>query len=65
AFLDQNWLEKQFAANKFSIAHEDVDEDRTVITASPAEIQELLKKLSKNPEAFSNLKSDWHRKKDK
>jgi hypothetical protein len=52
AALDQRWLKTQIQTGKISIAHEDVDEDTTVFTASAPDLQKLLLGLASTKAAF-------------
>ena len=51
--MDQQWLEKQFDMHKFPVAHEDLDDDTTILTAQPPQLQKFLLEVSADGEAFS------------
>lgn len=52
ALLNHDWLRSQFAAHKLSIPHEDPDKFTIIFTAPPPKLQEFLRKISTNPDAF-------------
>jgi hypothetical protein len=64
SYLAQEKLEQQLVAKKISIAHQNVDGNRTVFTAPTSDLQTLLQRLSDSPDAFSSP-DEMHRQKSK
>jgi hypothetical protein len=60
SLLDSDWLEEKLDSGKIKIAHEEID-DSPVLTASTADLQQLIKEYARDPEAFSG-QTILHRK---
>lgn len=62
ALLDQDWVRKQLEDKKIVVAHEDFDEDTTILTAPPPQLREFLKGIATTKEAFGDTDT-FNRKK--
>lgn len=51
-FMDPKWLEDLFTENKIRIAHEVVDDDKIILTASTKELQKFISKYANDENAF-------------
>ncbi|MGB0034821.1 MAG: hypothetical protein WBP79_05030 [Candidatus Acidiferrales bacterium] len=62
ALLKQDWVRKQLEDKKIVVAHEDFDEDTTILTAPPPQLREFLKGIATIKEAFGDTDT-FNRKK--
>jgi hypothetical protein len=53
AVLDENWLEKQLDAKRYSVRHEKIGDDY-LLTAPPAALQAFLREVAADAEAFGD-----------
>ena len=51
-WYNEKWLSDLFKENKIRLAHEKLDDDNIVLTASTQELQKFMKKFANDPKAF-------------
>ncbi|MGA7913137.1 MAG: hypothetical protein WCC30_16540 [Candidatus Dormiibacterota bacterium] len=52
--LDEDWLRKQLADGKLTVAHEKFEEDGIVLTAPSPQLRIFLSQIGAKPEAFGD-----------
>ena len=61
-FLDDEWVKKKLATGAISVAHEQSDDGTPVLTASTADLQQLILHHADDKEAFSVRIGNFQRK---